>query len=224
MRTIPLIAALVACSAASLHAADLDFGDLRLSGGFLSTDFKGASSTTVTNGSGTVNTTTNSADSGRDADHNWRGQLQFVGGHLGIGGGLIYGVGIAVNNATWNDGAQNAHVTTPTADVLLGYGYAFTHDWHAELTPFAGVGRAYYSVSDNGSNQTDKNWNKYFEYGVRLGTYVSLGGLVLGVEVPYLVGRFNPDYNYNNGTNQVTVSDTRRNQGFGLLGTIGARF
>lgn len=79
-------------------------------------------------------------------------------------------------------------------------------------------------MSDNGTNQTNEDWNKYAEYGVRVGTFVALGGLVVVVEAPYLVGRFNPDYNYNNGNNQVTVSDNRRNQGFGLLVSLGGRF
>ncbi len=223
MRFITATSAIIAFTA-SATAADLDVSDLRLSGGVLSTEFKGASSTTVTNNAGTVTSSNSSSDSGRNADHNWRGQLQYVGGHLGLGGGLIYGVGIAVNNATWHDGAQDAHVTTPTADLLIGYGYAFTHEWHFEVTPFGGIGRAYYSVSDNGTNQTNKDWNKYYEYGIRAGTYFALGGLVLGVEVPYLVGRFNPAYNYNSGAGQVTVSDNRRNQGFGLLFSLGARF
>jgi hypothetical protein len=63
------------------------------------------------------------------------------------------------------------------------------------------------------------------EYGAKIGTYVSLGGtLVLGVEVPYLVGRFDPDYNYNDGTNAVKVSDERRSEGFGVLVSLGGRF
>lgn len=224
MRLITPASAMLALAAATAPAADLDVSDLRLSAGVLSTEFKGASTTTVTNGAGSVTSATTSSDSGRNADHNWRTQLQYVGGHLGLGGGFMYGIGVAVNNATWHDGAQDAHVTTPTADILLGYGYAFTHEWHIEVTPFAGLGRAYYSVSDNGSDQTSKDWHKYAEYGIRAGTYLALGGLVLGVEVPYLVGRFNPDYDYSSGAGQVTVSDTRRNQGFGLLVSIGGRF
>ena len=223
MRLIASTAALLSIALSSLHAADLDVSDLRLSAGILSNDFKGASSTTVTGGSD-VTTTSTSSNEGRDSEHNERAELQYVGGHLGYGGGFIYGIGVAVNHATWNDGAQNAHVTTPSADLLLGYGYAFTHQWHAELTPFGGIGRAYYSVSDNGTSTTSNNWNKYFEYGVRLGTYFDLGGLVLGVEVPYLVGRFDPTYNSNRGANQVSVSDNRRNQGFGLLVSVGGRF
>ena len=223
MRLIASTAALLSIALSSLHAADLDVSDLRLSAGILSNDFKGASSTTVTGGSD-VTTTSTSSNEGRDSEHNERAELQYVGGHLGYGGGFIYGIGVAVNHATWNDGAQNAHVTTPSADLLLGYGYAFTHQWHAELTPFGGIGRAYYSVSDNGTSTTSNNWNKYFEYGVRLDTYFDLGGLVLGVEVPYLVGRFDPTYNYNSGANQVSVSDNRRNQGFGLLVSVGGRF
>lgn len=100
MRMIASIAALVTCSLASLHSADLDFADLRLSGGAISTEFRGSSTTTVSTSGSSVTTTTNSSDTGRNADDNWRGQLQFVDGHLGLGGGLIYGAGFAVNNAT----------------------------------------------------------------------------------------------------------------------------
>jgi hypothetical protein len=219
--TIPC-AALMAVSLSSLSAADLDLCDLRFDAGVLSHDFKGGSNTTINTGTGT--TTTDSGDSGRNADENYRAQIQYVGGHLGFGGGLIYGAGIAVNRATWEDGAQDAHVTTPTVDVLLGYGYAVTPNWHFELAPFAGIGRAYYSVTDNGSTTRTNEWDKYLEFGARLGTYFALGGLVVGVEVPYLIGKFNPSYNYSNGSNEVSVTDNRKNQGLGLLLSVGARF
>jgi hypothetical protein len=222
MHLIYPCAALLAVSLGSLPAADLDLCDLRLDAGVLSHDFKGGSNTTVNTGSGT--TTTDSGDSGRNADQNYRAQIQYVGGHLGVGGGLIYGAGIAMNRATWENGSQDAHVTTPVVDVLIGYGYAFTPSWHFELAPFAGIGRAYYSVTDNGSTTRNSEWDKYLEFGARLGTYYALGGLVLGVEVPYLVGKFNPSYNYSNGNSQVSVTDNRKNQGFGLLGSIGVRF
>jgi hypothetical protein len=216
---------LMSLAMSPLFAADLTVSDLRLGVGVLSTEYEGASTTTVTDIVGSVSSTTSSED-GRDADDHWRAQLQYVGGNLGAGGGLIWGIGAAVNHATWNNGAQDAHVTTPTLDVLIGYGYAFTPNWHFELTPFGGYGRAYYSVSDSGSSNTSKEWDHYFEYGAKIGTYVALGGsLVLGVEVPYLVGRFEPDYTYvDNANGQVTVSDKRSNEGFGLLLTLGGRF
>lgn len=224
MRLLAPIAALLTIASMPLTAADLSFADLRFGAGVLSEDFRGASTTTVTNNGSTISTTRSSVD-GRDADSNYRGQLQLVGGHLGAGGGLVYGIGVAVNHATWDNGSQNAHATTPTVDVLLGYGYAFTPAWHFELTPFAGYGRAYYSVSDSGSSSTSKEWDNYVEYGAKIGTYIALGQLVLGVEVPYMVGRFKADYNYDStGNDRVAVSDDRRNTGFGLLVTIGGRF
>jgi hypothetical protein len=217
---------LLALAAMPLAAAEMTVADLRLGVGILSNEFKGASSTTVTNQNNNTVTSTNSSENGRNSDDNWRGQLQFVSGSLGAGGGLLWGVGVAVNNASWDNGTQDAHVSTPVIDVMLGYGYAFTPKWHFEVMPFAGYGRAYYSVTDNGSSSTSKEWDHYMEYGAKIGTYVSLNeSLVLGVEVPYLVGRFDPDYSYkNSGNDSVTVSDTRRNQGFGVLLTLGGRF
>jgi hypothetical protein len=224
MRHLAPTVALLAIALAPLAAADLTIADVRFSAGILSNEFKGKSSTTVTDGQGGV-TTTHSSEDGRDADSHYRGQVQFVGGHLGDGGGFIYGVGIGVNHATWDNGAQDAHATSPCVNLLLGYGYAFTPGWHIEVTPFAGYGRTYYSVSDDGSSDTSEEWSTYVEYGAKVGTYISLGDdLVFGVEVPYLVGRFDPDYNYNDGANQVKVSDERRSEGFGVLLTLGGRF
>jgi hypothetical protein len=224
MRLLAPIAALAVMASAPLTAADLTLADLRVSAGVLSNEFKGASRTTVTDNQGNA-TTTRSSEDGRDADSNYRGQVQFVGGHLGAGGGFIYGLGIGVNHATWDNGPQDAHATSPCVDLLLGYGYAFTPQWHVEITPFAGYGRTYYSVSDSGSTDTSKEWSTYVEYGAKIGTYVALGGdFVLGVEVPYLVGRFDPDYDYDDGTNSVSVSDERRSEGFGVLVTLGGRF
>ena len=226
IKSVSTSAALLALAAMPLAAADMYVADLRLGVGILSNEFKGASSTTVTNQSNNTVTSTNSSENGRNSDNNWRGQVQFVSGSLGAGGGLLWGVGVAVNSASFDDGAQDAHLTTPVVDVMLGYGYAFTPKWHFEVMPFAGYGRAYYSVSDNGSSSTSKEWENYMEYGAKIGTYVSLGeSLVLGVEVPYLVGRLDPDYTYkNSGNDSVTVSDQRRNQGFGVLLTLGGRF
>jgi hypothetical protein len=205
-------------------AADLQVADLRLSAGMLSRHFEGDTSTTITSSGGSV-TTQNSSAAGRDPDSNSRGQLQFVGGSLGAGGGLIWGLGVAVNHARWDDGSQDSYVTTPTVDVLLGYGYAFTPQWHVELTPFGGYGRAYSSVSQNGTTKTSDQWDDYVEYGAKIGAYAALGSLVLGIEVPYLVGKFNPDYTYTDDTNnQVKISDDSRNSGFGVLVSLGGRF
>lgn len=217
--------AALACAACPLAAAELTVSDLRLGVGVLSREYTGASESTLTT-PGNVVTTSSTSENGRDADDNWRVQVQYVGGKLGAGGGLIWGAGVAVNHATWDNHINDAHVTTPVIDLMLGYGYAFTSNWHLELTPFAGIGRAYYSVSDNGSTDTSKEWDHYIEYGVKLGTYVKLGdSLVLGIEVPYLVGRFEPEYDFTDtGGNRVTVSDERSTQGFGLLVSLGVRF
>jgi hypothetical protein len=212
-------------SLAGLAAADVDFMDIRVGAGVLSDTFKGSSSTTIVDANTNVSTTTYSGRDGRDADAHYRGQMQVVWGSLGSGGGLIIGAGIAANHARFDNGSQDAEVTTPVIDVLLGYGYALTTAWHIELTPFAGGGRAYYSVRDKGNTSTSKDWEAYYEYGAKLGTYItSDSGMQIGVEVPYLIGRFNPTYDHRDANNSYTITDSRRSEGLGLLVTIGKRF
>lgn len=217
---------LLVASSLPLCAAEMMVSDLRFAGGILSNTFDGASSTTVTNSDDDTATTTQSTEDGRDADSNYRGQLQYMRGHLGNGGGFIYGLGIAVNNATFENEDGDASVTTPVVDLLLGYGYAFTPAWHFEITPFAGIGRAYYSVDVDGATSTSDETTSYVEYGIKVGTYFMLGeSFQIGLEVPYLASSFEPEYEYTNaGDNQVTVSDERNNQGFGVLLSIGGRF
>lgn len=211
--------------AASASAADVTFLDLRFGGGVLSNEFKGSSSTTVTNNNTQVATNTNSGEDGRNSDGNYRGQVQLVYGNLGPAGGLILGANVAVNHAQFDNGNYDSTVTTPVLDVLIGYGIAVTPEWHFELTPFAGYGRAFYSVTDSNSTTTSKDSTDYVEYGGRLGTYYTFpGGLQLGIEVPYLVGRYNPEYNHESGTDTYSVSDERRSQGFGVLASVGVRF
>ena len=221
--TTPLV--LLALALSPVAAADVQVSDLRLSGGFLSRDFRGGTTTTATAADSNINTSSESQD-GRDADQNWRGQLQYVAGSLGTGGGLIWGAGVAMNTASWDNGAREAHVTTPTVNVLLGYGYGFTSNWHVELTPFAGYGRAYYSVTENGSTETSTQWDNYVEFGAKIATYVALEDhLLLGLEIPYLMGRFDPEYTYTDETKRrITVADKRSNQGFGALASLGYRF
>jgi hypothetical protein len=81
-------------------------------------------------------------------------------------------------------------------------------------------------VSDNNSTETNTEWDPYVEFGGVLGAYYAIADrLALGIEVPYLVGRFKPDYNYYDNSNKsVTVTDTKGNKGFGLLATLGLRF
>jgi len=222
--TSALALAAVFCTGTA-SAADVTFLDLRFGGGMLSNEFKGSSSTTVTNTNTQVATNTNSGDDSRNSDGNYRGQVQLVYGNLGPVGGLILGAAVAANHARFDNGNYDSTVTTPVLDVMIGYGIAVTTSWHFELTPFAGYGRAFYSVTDSNSSTTSKDSTDYVEYGGRIGTYYTFpGGLQLGVEVPYLVGRYNPEYNHDSGTDSYNVSDERRNQGFGALASLGVRF
>jgi hypothetical protein len=147
-------------------------------------------------------------------------------GHLGDGGGFIIGVAGAVNQARFENPGGTATATTPVIDLMLGYGFAPLPQWHFELTPFAGFGWTYFNVSNN--NQTDvKSDEHYLEYGLRAATYWTFAShWQLGVEVPYLVGRSKPSYTSTDtgSGDRIAVSDDRKNQGFGVLGSLGLRF
>jgi hypothetical protein len=207
--TIITSATLFALVASPLASAEMHVNDLRLGLGTQDTHFIDSST----------------ADIGRDADKNWRGQLQFVKGDLGLNGGWIFGAGLSLNHVAWNNGFQEVRVTSPTIDVLAGYGYAFTPGVHMELTPFIGFGRSYYNLTDTHSSNV-KEWVHYYEYGVKLGAYADVAdGLLLGLEVPFLVGRIDPEYTYvDTGNPSLTISEKRRIQGFGLLAIVGYRF
>ena len=223
--SIPAALLTVTFGIGSASAADVSFLDLRFGGGLLSNDFKGDSSTTVTNTNTNVSSNSNTGGDSRDSDNNYRGQVQLVWGDLGPVGGLILGGAIAANHARFDNGNYTASVTTPVLDVMIGYGIAVTPTWHFELTPFAGYGRAFYSVDNANSSSTSKDSTSYVEYGARLGTYYTFpNSIQLGLEVPYLVGRYNPEYNHTSGTDTYNVTDERRNQGFGLLLSLGTRF
>ena len=226
MHSLPLVRSLLVLAAiTAVQAADITYFDLRLGGGMLSNEYTGASTTVVVNNQDQVTTKQESDNNGRDSDRNYRGQLQLVWGDLGPAGGLIVGGGVAVNYGRFDNDSQSADVTTPVIDVLIGYGYALTPELHFELAPFAGAGRTYYSVQDNGSSTTSKEWSKYVEYGGRIGAYYTFRQrLQVGLEIPYLVGKFDADYNHNDDNNSYTISDSRRNEGFGLLVTLGQRF
>lgn len=222
--TMSLILA-AALGAGSLSAADVSFVDFRLGGGVLSNTFKGKSTTTVTDNSTSLSTSTSTGEGGRDADNNWRGQAQVVYGNLGPIGGIILGAGVAMNHARFDNGNYDSTVSTPTVDVLIGYGIAVTPNWHFELTPFAGIGRAYYSIDNSNDSSTSKESDPYVEYGAKIGTYVTFDNhFQLGIEVPYLVGRYKAEYQHDSGTSTYSESDVRRNEGFGVVATLGARF
>lgn len=217
MRLVATIAASATLSVLAglpLGAADMDLSDLRLGLGFVGFQDDNLHSLDL-------------SGIGRHADRNWRGQLQYLGGTLGSAGGLIWGAGVSVNHISWDAGAEQVHAMTPTVDVLVGYGYAFTSHVHMELTPFAGYGRAYYGRDDEGSLHTSSDWDQYLEYGAKLGAYVVMESrLQLGLEIPFLVGRTNPAFTYDdsNGNPSVMIDEKRRSQGLGLLVTAGYRF
>ncbi len=212
-------AALVAVAAfAATATAEDSFLDLRVGGGLLAKEFKGPSSTTVATNGSTPTYTSSGPD--EKANGNTRGQLELMYGRLYEYGGPIVGIDAGVNWARFGHGNR---ITTPVADLIIGYGYQVIPGWHFELAPFAGYGRSYYNITDS-ANINHKDSTRYIEYGARIGTYVTLLRLLqVGVEVPYLVGRFKEDVSHASGSSNYTSTDSFRNQGFGVLLSVGLR-
>ncbi|GDY11376.1 hypothetical protein LBMAG53_02530 [Planctomycetota bacterium] len=215
------ITMLIGATLASVPAAELTYLDLRVGGGVLSNQQYGAKETTFTGNLSSNNTQTVHGEDPKKADSNYRGQIEIVGGSLGRFGGPIVGIDVAVHRETFKNAGGNLTITTPVVDLLIGYGYAVLPSWHFELAPFAGVGRSYYH--HDGSHE-NKGY-PYVEYGGRIATYFTVAEcLQFGIEVPYLVGRMHANYSHDDGTNVYSVSDKSRNEGFGILGSIGMRF
>ncbi len=214
---------LLAC-ATSAFAADMNVDDLRFGAGFLSKTFSGGGGYSVTQNGGSVSSSSAGNPASSDAHSNYRGEIQYMSGHLGDVGGFLIGVDLAVNQARFTSPNAQARYTTPVADLNLGYGYALTSRWDIELTALGGLGWTMYHIS--GPNATSTNSSShYVEYGARIATYFELTtSCEVGVEIPYLVGAFHPSYSSssNNGTT-VHVSDHERNRGLGILVQIGFR-
>lgn len=208
---------------ASLPAADTHLSDLRLGIGLLTPRVVSDATVTV-EGSGIGANLAPPFDGNADATQ--RGQLQYVGGDLSFAGGLIWGGGVAVNRAVWHDDHQDLQTTTPVVNVLLGYGVPMSDRWHAELSPFIGIGRTYLRLEQDGDRSGADATALYMEYGVRAGTFLAFrNGSVLGIEVPFLIGRSTTDYHAQTATGEdVHFHETRRQVGFGILAVIGTRF
>jgi hypothetical protein len=223
VKAINVIATL-AMTAVSMAAADVQVDDLRAGAGLLSKNFTGGSNFTVTSSNGSVNGSSSGDGTGTDAHRNSRGELQWMAGHLGDAGGFIYGVDLADNRATFDQGSTTATYDTPVIDLNLGYGYAVTHNLHFELTGFGGFGWTYFKISSQ-NNVSEKFHEHYLEYGARLGGYYTFDNrLQVGVEIPYLVGNFHPSFSSSDSNGDtVSYSNHERNKGLGLLVQVGVR-
>ncbi len=227
MTLVKAMASIVLTGSACAFAVDeVNVCDLRLGGGVLPKTYRGGATSTVTNSGGTVTSTTSTSPTPRSPDANYRGQLQFMTGHLGSAGGFLIGGDLAVNQARFENSTSTTTFTTPVIDLLIGYGFAPTPSWHFELTPFVGYGWTFFNVSNNNQTDTSSHEN-YIEYGARAATYWTFkSGWQIGVEVPYLIGRSKPEYTSTDKStgDRLTVSDDRKNQGFGVLASLGVRF
>jgi hypothetical protein len=217
-------AALAAISAAPAAGADMEVEDLRVGGGVLSKVFTGGEAYSATDSGGTVTTTSVENPNGTDARRNYRAEVSYIGGRLYTGGGLLGGIDVALNQARFEASGAEVVDNTPVADLQLGYGIAPLPNWHFELMAIGGFGWTYERLTGSGITSTHVHTH-YLEYGGRIGTYYAIGGrLVLGLEVPYLVGDFHPSVTTSDSSgDHITASDRLRNRGFGVLAQVGVR-
>ncbi len=224
MNTKPFAILVPLLAAGCLMAEDVKVSDIRLEFGIMPNNFEASSSTRVTSSSGTVTNSSSSNDK-QNADSNWRGAVQLMFGNLASSGGFVYGGEVAVNYAKFSNGGTKTTQTSPVADIMLGYGFAPTKEWHFEVTPFAGIGVSYGDVS--GDNQVDANYDAvYTEYGLRAATYYTFEShWQVGLDLRYIAAQSNPEFDYTTtGNNSVHQEQDQSNHGFsGLIG-VGRRF
>ncbi len=221
--TSPILAFIA--SSAALWSADATIDDLRVEAGPLSKSFKGGEAYTINqNGSTTTGTSFDNPE-GTDATSNRRLEVSYLRGHLGMAGGCLWGVDVAVNRAQFLSQGVKVVDRTPVVDLQLGYGFAPFTDWDFELTAFGGFGWTYSDLTGAGISDAHVS-SHYLEYGAQLASTIAIGGhLVLGVAVPYLLGDFHPSFSTSTSDGRtISASDRERNRGFGILGMIGIRF
>jgi hypothetical protein len=105
-------------------------------------------------------------------------------------GGFTYGFGIDVANAVYaprGQGEGSVNYSTILPEVRLGYAYAYTSQFHVEVTPFVGYGLAMTDWKDGGKRDT--GYGTALVYGVLAGGYARLGyGWSLGLDLGYQGG------------------------------------
>lgn len=219
---VPALLSLVGSAA----AADMTLDDLRLSGGWLSTQVKGGQDFSGSAGNGSASNASYSNPANGNAHSAYRGEIDYTGGHLGATGGFIYGADLAWNQLRFRvPGAQEVY-NTPVVDIHLGYGIAPVAGWDFELSALGGFGWTYLRYTGSNTTSTSVNTH-YFEYGAQLGTTYTFPGtaLQIGFKIPYIAGYFHPSVSTssNNGTGSLTASDNLRNVGFAYLFQVGLR-
>jgi hypothetical protein len=203
---VPLVAGLAGLLPASAAAATVEVRDLRASGFFLiadlaSSDSAGAASQTVAYGSA----------------------ISYVRGDLGRWGGLVYGgqVGVVQDHYSYN--GRYATLESECAKGWLGWGWSPVHQWHAELTPEAGIGYLFQTYDENG--QTVHGRGRAFIWGGRFGVFYTIHHLQIGLEAMHerLHGHLLADVIGANGLNR-RASRTVTIDGSGLALDLGLRF
>ncbi len=152
-------------------------------------------------------------------------EVSYIAGHLYAGGGFLGGIDIALNQARLDPprGGRRQHPGRGSG-ARLRHPRRSRRPGAPRLMAIGGWGWTYQRLTGSGVTSTRVHTH-YLEYGGRIGTYYAIGGrLVLGLEVPYLVGDFHPSVTTSdsNGDN-ISASDKLRNRGFGVLAQVGVR-
>ncbi len=187
-----------------------------------------------TAGAGSLNPSGNNEyDVTRDQNGGGILEVAFEYGRLHDGGGLVWGAGLRTVGHTLDlkGGSsipQTQNLSYGTFGLIgnVGYGYAFTPNWHAEVGPFASVGGAsmeWFDQDATGTYRADTATGGYVQGGLRAGTYVALWKhLVLGFELEYsgTLATMEVDHSASSAKSKLTVHES----GMGGLFAIGYRF
>ncbi len=218
-----LVAVVCSCPLAISAVEPLVLNDLRAGAGTMFDDFSSRTNTTTTSPAGTVLATT--SDEHHDDAIEFRAGIQYLAGTLGPGGGLIYGAQMADYRARFHDDTSTTTIDGPVVDALAGYAVSPVSGFHLEATPIAGIGYAFLDIRDR-NGQVIGNRSLYIEYGFRVAAYATIDDCwQIGLEVPFMVGRWRPKYGYLDGAgNHIEVSDKRVKSGGGVMLSLGVRF
>ncbi len=189
MRAIAAAIAIIASTASSATAADIEIHDLRAELGV--TPGPRSIDEDYTAGTGSTRPT-GSASYKSNASPCIDLYVGFAGGTL-HDHGFVYGFGLDAARGQINPrftGSGALSYATLLPELRVGYGYAFNTSFHIEVTPFLGYGLAATEWSDNGSKTT--GYGTALVYGVLVGGYARMGeGWSLGGNAGFQGGMAN---------------------------------
>jgi len=155
-----------------------------------------------------------SASGSDDFDQPFRIGLAAVGHHRGIENGpigMIFGGALYYSRLPVNEDDSSDRFEALSAQARLGLGLYLGDIFHIEATPFAGIGGTRGAIGD-----AESDAGLYWEYGVSVGAFVSLGGsLQLGLLGGWIHGEYDLDFD--------NVNVQLEQEGFFIGASIGVR-